>query len=232
MTESLVVDENGTSSWRTRQRAAYLFRVGLACWTDDQSFGRGNLPSMAAYQPPELPQQVGRGRCMLLATGPQQFYESTDQNVSTNIETARRGSLHIHLYGACFTQPVKPPVQGGHGVAVGKNLGQNSANTRHARARGLEAPNRGHLQALTVRQCSLAFARGHLQSALRATPHRRNLSNSKGLRRLAFPGCRFGHRFRRGTGPVAPPRAGKGYRRLRVSLQTRAAVSGCRASEP
>jgi len=199
MTESLVVDENGTSSWRTRQRAAYLFRVGLACWTDDQSFGRGNLPSMAAYQPPELPQQVGRGRCMLLATGPQQFYESTDQNVSTNIETARRGSLHIHLYGACFIQPVKPPVQGGHGVAVGKNLGQNSANTRHARARGLEAPNRGHLQALTVRQCSLAFARGHLQSALRATQLR--LGTRRGVLLVA----------RRGTAPRADPPGSVGH---------------------
>lgn len=105
---------------------------------------------------------------MLIATGPQQFYEFSDQNVSTCVDHSS-SAASIHLYGACFTWPLGHPDQYGVRAAVGKNLGQNSANTRHARARGLEAPNRGHLQALTVRQCSLAFARGHLQSALRAT---------------------------------------------------------------
>lgn len=53
--------------------------------------------------------------------------------------------LYVGRFTYTYTEhvssnPSSPQCKGGHGVAVGKNLGQNSANTRHARARGLEAP--------------------------------------------------------------------------------------------
>ena len=105
---------------------------------------------------------------MLIATGPQQFYEFSDQNVSTCVDHSS-SAASIHLYGACFTWPLGHPDQYGVRASVGKNLGQNSANMKHIYCRGFQPVRGGYLAVPPVRRCSLLFARGHTQSALRAT---------------------------------------------------------------